>query len=85
MASKAVEKKGKKFPQMTVPFKREKDADVFREFEEAREYFPQGRKDAIVRAMRLYIEDVGRQRSGLVTMFSPSTVDAEEEVTGDER
>ena len=46
----------------------EKDVKIYETFLEATEFFPQGKKDALLRAMKLYIEDVKRQQAGWVSL-----------------
>jgi len=64
--------KKKNLRKITSTLTHKEDVELFDQFEKARKFFPQGRKDALLRAMKFYIEDVERQKSGLTATMRRS-------------
>ena len=54
----------------------EEEKKVVEMFDEARKFVPQGRKDALVRAMLLYVDEVEKLKKGWTTVHVSTSEDS---------
>jgi len=56
----------------------EEERKIFQSFDEARKFIPQGRKDALIRAMLLYVDEIEKLKKGWTTAHVVSNIDEED-------